>query len=85
MNLETPENIRTLQRKLYRKAKDESDYRFYLLYSSRQTWNPVLMVIDRSAAPKMRFGKYMNFSVLATPRWWTPICPNTSTPFHTGS
>jgi RNA-directed DNA polymerase len=32
MSLETPEKIRTLQRKLYRKAKAESEYRFYLLY-----------------------------------------------------
>src|SRR5947208_14415747 len=32
MSLETPEAIRKLQRKLYRKAKDEPDYRFYLLY-----------------------------------------------------
>jgi RNA-directed DNA polymerase len=30
--LETPEKIRELQRKLYRKAKQEPDYRFYLLY-----------------------------------------------------
>src|SRR5207245_4685229 len=32
MSLETPSKIRTLQRKLYRKAKDEPAYRFYLLY-----------------------------------------------------
>jgi len=32
MNLETPTKIRTLQRKLYRQAKDEPHYRFYLLY-----------------------------------------------------
>ena len=32
MSLETPMQIRTLQRKLYRKAKDEPEYRFYLLY-----------------------------------------------------
>jgi len=32
MSLETPSKIRTLQRKLYRKAKDEPEYRFYLLY-----------------------------------------------------
>src|SRR5215208_7229069 len=32
MSLTTPEQIRTLQRKLYLKAKAEPDYRFYLLY-----------------------------------------------------
>jgi len=32
MSLQTPEKIRMLQRKLYRKAKDEPEYRFYLLY-----------------------------------------------------
>jgi RNA-directed DNA polymerase len=30
--LETPEKIRELQRRLYRKAKQEKEYRFYLLY-----------------------------------------------------
>lgn len=32
MSLQTPDAIRTLQRKLYGKAKAEPDYRFYLLY-----------------------------------------------------
>jgi len=32
MSLTTPDNIRTLQRKLYLKAKAEPGYRFYLLY-----------------------------------------------------
>jgi RNA-directed DNA polymerase len=30
--LKTTEEIRELQRKLYRKAKQEKEYRFYLLY-----------------------------------------------------
>ena len=30
--LKTPEKIWELQRKLYRKAKQEKEYRFYLLY-----------------------------------------------------
>ena len=32
MSLQTPTRIRSLQRKLYRKAKAEPAYRFYVLY-----------------------------------------------------
>jgi RNA-directed DNA polymerase len=32
MSLATPEKIRTLQRKLYRKAKAGPAFRFYVLY-----------------------------------------------------
>ena len=36
MSLETPEKIRSLQRKLYVKAKAEPAFRFYLLYVYRE-------------------------------------------------
>jgi hypothetical protein len=36
--LTTPETIRTLQRKLYRKAKQEPAFRFHALYDKRIRW-----------------------------------------------
>lgn len=38
-SLQTPEKIRTLQRKLYRQAKEEPNYRFYLLYDKIWRWD----------------------------------------------
>ena len=32
MSLQTPDSIRTLQKKLYDKAKTEPDFRIYILY-----------------------------------------------------
>ena len=41
MSLTTPDTIRTLQRKLYAKAKQETAYRFYALYD-KISWEDVL-------------------------------------------
>ncbi len=39
MSLATPERIRTLQRRLYVKAKKEPQYRFYTLYDKISRWD----------------------------------------------
>jgi RNA-directed DNA polymerase len=49
----------------------------------KRTSIPMLMATDRSEARKVRSRKCTNYFVQGTPRWWTLICPNTLTRFHT--
>jgi len=50
MSLQTPDAIRTLQRKLYGKAKAESGYRFYLLYDKIWRADILRHAYDRARA-----------------------------------
>jgi hypothetical protein len=49
--LTTPETIRTLQRKLYRKAKQEPAFRFHALYDKRIRWGQDCKVANLALFP----------------------------------
>lgn len=50
--LRTPEKIRNLQRKLYQKAKQEKEYRFYLLYDKVYRMDILIHAYNRVRANK---------------------------------
>ena len=75
MSLTTPDKIRTLQRKLYLKAKAEPNYRFYLLYDKVYRADILRHAYDLVRANKGAPGvDGVNFAAIEAAGWragWT--------------
>ena len=73
MSLETPEKIRTLQRKLYRKAKEEPEYRFYLLHDKVWRWDILvhayLLARENRGAPGVDGETFDQIGADGTVKW----------------
>jgi RNA-directed DNA polymerase len=77
MSLETPEGIRRLQRKLYRKAKDEPNFRFYLLYDKLYREDILAhayaLVKDNGGAPGVDGQDFAEIEAQGPERWLTEL------------
>lgn len=77
MSLTTPSKIRELQIKLYRKAKNEPEYRFYMLYDKVYREDILLHAYERARANKGAPGvdgqSFQQIESLGLKEWLTGI------------
>src|SRR5580698_5251602 len=73
MSLTTPDKIRSLQRKLYGKAKAEPAYRFYLLYDkicrADILEHAYALARDNAGAPGVDGGTFAQIEAAGVERW----------------
>src|SRR5437764_14927636 len=78
MSLATPSKIRELQIKLYRKAKNESGYRFYMLYDKvyREDILAHAYALAKSngGAPGVDGQSFEDIETVGVEKWLTGIC-----------
>src|SRR5256885_7323250 len=89
MSLETPIQIRMLQRKLYQKAKGEPNYRFYLLYDKiyREDILAHAYALAKSnqGAPGVDGQSFWGIETLGLEEWLSGMTGITRAPLRTAS
>lgn len=86
MSLATPDNIRTLQRKLYLKAKAEPAFRFYLLYDKIHRVDILrhayALVRSNKGAPGVDGVSYAAIEASGLEDWLSGICTDLRTKMY---